>query len=232
MERNERCLECEDRGTHVFCGMEAAAIEKLDSIGITARYSRGVTIFREGDRCESVYVLCSGRVKLWTSNEAGRTLILKVARAGQVLGLAATLASQPYEVTAEAIEPCRVKAIQRSHLLEFLDRHQEAAMRVAHLICNEYVAALGEMRRVALPSSASGRVANLLLDWTREQGRENGGDGKCNLPLTHEEIASMTATSRETVTRVLGRMKRARLIRIQGTSLTVLQPGELERLAA
>jgi CRP/FNR family transcriptional regulator len=51
------------------------------------------------------------------------------------------------------------------------------------------------------------------------------------MPLTHEEIASMTATTRETVTRVLGQLKRDQLISIRGAALTVLQPQALERLA-
>ncbi len=231
MARNERCAECADRNKYLFCSMDAEELRKLESLGTAVRYDRGATIYREGYRCESVYVLCAGRVKLWTANESGRTLILKVASAGQVLGLTAALSGHPHEVTAEAIEACRVRAIQREQFVAFLDGNREAALRAAKLICNEYIAALTEMRRVALPSSASARVANLLLDWTREEGRETGGQRQCNLPLTHEEIASMAATSRETVTRVLGRLRRDRLIRLQGASLTVLEPRALERLA-
>jgi CRP/FNR family transcriptional regulator len=74
-------------------------------------------------------------------------------------------------------------------------------------------------------------VANLLLDWSREQAPENAVQGRCMMPLTHEEIASMTATTRETVTRVLGQLKRDQLISIRGAALTVLQPQALERLA-
>jgi CRP/FNR family transcriptional regulator len=74
-------------------------------------------------------------------------------------------------------------------------------------------------------------VANLLLDWSRDQAPENAPNGRCMMPLTHEEIASMTATTRETVTRVLGQLKRDQLISIRGAALTVLQPQALERLA-
>jgi CRP/FNR family transcriptional regulator len=75
-------------------------------------------------------------------------------------------------------------------------------------------------------------VANLLLDWSREQATpESAARGRCMMPLTHEEIASMTATTRETVTRVLGQLKRDNLIQINGAALTVLQPQALERLA-
>lgn len=231
MERNQGCLDCAARGKHPFCDMQQAALEKFDTIGTPVQFGSGAVIFREGDNCASVHVLCSGRVKLSATSREGRTLILKIARAGEVLGLSAALASQPYEVTAETVEPCRVKTIRRQALLDFFDRHPDASIRAARAVAQEYKSAFSEVRRLALPATASGRVANLLLDWSREQAPESAVRGRCVMPLTHEEIASMTATTRETVTRVLGQLKRDQLIQIHGASLTVLQPQALERLA-
>jgi len=232
MERSQGCLDCPVRGKHLFCNMERSALEKFDSIGTLVQFGTGATIFREGDNCGSIHVLCSGRVKLSATSREGRTLILKIARAGEVLGLSAALANQPFEVTAETVEPCRLKTIRRQALLDFLDRNPDASMRAARTVAQEYKAAFSEVRRLALPATASGRVANLLLDWSREQAPENAMTrGRCVMPLTHEEIASMTATTRETVTRVLGQLKRDNLIQIHGASLTVLQPQALERLA-
>ncbi|HTV83477.1 MAG TPA: Crp/Fnr family transcriptional regulator [Acidobacteriaceae bacterium] len=231
MERNQGCLDCPARGKHLFCSMETSALEKFDSIGTLVQFGSGGVIFREGDNCGSVHVLCSGRVKLSATSREGRTLILKIARAGEVLGLSAALANQPYEVTAETVEPCRLKTIRRQALLDFLDRNPDASMRAARAVAQEYKAAFSEVRRLALPATASGRVAGLLLEWTREQAVPNTRQGRCTMTLTHEEIASMTATTRETVTRVLGQLKRDQLISIRGAALTVLQPQELERMA-
>lgn len=231
MEQNQGCQDCTARGKHLFCSMDNLAADKFDNIGTVVQFSRGATIFREGDNCGSVHVLCSGRVKLSATSREGRTLILKIARAGEVLGLSAALANQPYEVTAETVEPCRMKTIRRQALLDFLDRNPDASMRAARTVAQEYKAAFSEVRRLALPATASGRVAGLLLEWSKEQAPEHLPAGRCVMTLTHEEIASMTATTRETVTRVLGQLKRDQLISIRGASLTVLQPQALERLA-
>lgn len=232
MERSQGCVECTARGKHPFCNMENSSLTKFDTIGTQVQFGSGAVIFREGDHCGSVHVLCSGRVKLSATSREGRTLILKIARAGEVLGLSAALGGQPYEVTAETVEPCRVKTIRRQALLDFLDRNPDASLRAARAVAQEYKAAFSEVRRLALPATASGRVANLLLDWSREQASPEGAArGRCMMPLTHEEIASMTATTRETVTRVLGQLKRDNLIQIHGAALTVLQPQALERLA-
>lgn len=231
MERVQGCQDCPARGRHMFCAMEDSALQKFDSIGTQVQFSSGAVIFREGDTCGSVHVLCSGRVKLSATSREGRTLILKIARAGEVLGLSAALANQAYEVTAETVEPCRLKTIRRQALLDFLDRNPDASMRAARTVAQEYKAAFSEVRRLALPATASGRVAGLLLEWTREQNPAGATQGRCMVTLTHEEIASMTATTRETVTRVLGQLKRDQLIQIRGAALTVLQPQELERMA-
>jgi CRP/FNR family transcriptional regulator, cyclic AMP receptor protein len=231
MERNQGCMDCPSRGKHLFCSMDEGSLQKFDSIGTQVQFSRGAIIFREGDNCGSVHVLCSGRVKLSATSREGRTLILKIARAGEVLGLSAALANQPYEVTAETVEPCQVKTMRRQALLDFMDRTPDASMRAARTVAQEYKAAFSEVRRLALPATASGRVAGLLLDWSRDQAVPNTPQGRCMMTLTHEEIASMTATTRETVTRVLGQLKRDQFIQIRGAALTVLQPQELERLA-
>ncbi|HEX4038654.1 MAG TPA: Crp/Fnr family transcriptional regulator [Acidobacteriaceae bacterium] len=231
MERSQGCLECTARGKHPFCNMENSSLTKFDTIGTPVQFGSGAVIFREGDHCGSVHVLCSGRVKLSATSREGRTLILKIARSGEILGLSAALAGQAYEVTAETVEPCKLKTIRRQALLDFLDRNPDASMRAARAVAQEYKAAFYEVRRLALPATASGRVANLLLDWSREASPETSGKGRCMMPLTHEEIASMTATTRETVTRVLGQLKRDNLIQIHGAALTVLQPQALERLA-
>jgi CRP/FNR family transcriptional regulator, cyclic AMP receptor protein len=214
-----------------FCNLQTPGIESFDCAGTEVQLGSGVVIFRESDPCSSVHVLCSGRVKLSATNREGRTMILKIARAGEMLGLSAALANQPYEVTAETVEPCRLKTIRRQALLDHLDRTPGASLRAARAVAHEYKAVFSEARRLGLPTTASGRVANLLLDWSREQSPKQTDCGRCILPLTHEEIASMTATTRETVTRILGQLKRQQLISLRGAALTVLQPQALERLA-
>ena len=231
MEQDQKCLNCPVRGDHILCSMDSGILEKFDLIGTPVRLRSGFALFREGDCCRAVHVLCSGRVKLSATSREGRNLILKIARSGEVLGLSAALAGEPHEVTAETVGPCQIKTIRRQTMLDFLDRNPGASLRAARCVAREYSAVFNEARRLALPATAKGRVANLLLEWSREYAT-NRRPGHSILPLTHEDIAAMTATSRETVTRALQQFKRDQLISIRGSSLTVLQPGILEEFAA
>jgi CRP/FNR family transcriptional regulator, cyclic AMP receptor protein len=225
------CLNCPQRNHHAFCHLGADAMAFMESVSVTAECPRGAIFFRQGDQCDAVYVLCSGRVKLSTTSSEGRTMILRIADAGYVLGLSAILSEGVHEVTVEALEPCQVKVINRRPLLEMLEKYGDASVGAARALALECCSGFNEVRRIALPASPAGRVARLLLDWTIEKSHSHSSKGVA-LPLTHEEMASMTSTSRETVTRTLGRFRRDNLITIKGILLTVIQPDALEHLSA
>jgi len=89
---------------------------------------------------------------------------------------------------------------------------------------------LNNVCRLALPNTVAGRLATLLLEWL-DNRRATASDRRFIVALTQEEIASMTNTSRETVSRVLHQFQQDKLISIKGASVTILQPQALELLA-
>ena len=80
-------------------------------------HARGAKLFSEGDAARNVFVICFGQVKISSTSRDGKTMILKIAGPGDVMGLSAVLANVPHEVTAEAIEPCQVKQLSASRNL-------------------------------------------------------------------------------------------------------------------
>ena len=165
-----------------------------------------------------------------TSRE-GKTHILRIAVPGDLLGLGAAISGTHYELTAETIEPCVVKKIRRSELLTFLERYGQASMLAAKALSEEYKSAFFDARRLALSGSTAGRLAGVLLDWGRAAAGRNGTDMRFTMALTHEELANLAGTSRETVTRALGKFQKEGLIEIHGASFRVLSPLGLESLA-
>ncbi len=127
----ESCLSCPHREDRLFCNLPPPAVERLAAITSAAAYPKGATLFVEGQSPRGVFILCSGRVKLSTSSADGRTLILRIAEPGEVLGLPATVTEKPYELTADVIEPTQANFISREDFLRFLGEHGEAAVRVA-----------------------------------------------------------------------------------------------------
>ena len=226
------CAHCLLHHNNLFCQLGPEALEVLESISTRVRFQRGAVFFREGDRCDSIYIVCSGRAKLSVTSSGGRVLILRVAEAGTALGLSAAISEGNHEVTAEATEPTELRIIKRVALLAFMERFQESGVQVARSLAEEYRNAFGGVCRLGLSSSPTGRLARLLLDWNEDSVRHVEMHGRIRMPYTHEELASMTGTSRETVTRTLGRFRKDNLIAVKGVSLTVLQPRALEHLCA
>jgi CRP/FNR family transcriptional regulator len=225
------CLHCGWRPRHMFCNLGPSALADFDSIGHAVTLPTGAILFYEGDAADQVHILCDGKVKLSCTSKEGKTLNLRIALAGDVLGLSGVISGSDFEVTAEAMETVSLKAISRTEFLPFIERHGEASMHAAMSLSQEYQSALADARRLALSGSVAGRLAGLLLEWGR-----NAACGKAemrfNMVLTHDDLASFTGTSRETVTRALGRLQKDELISIRGASVHILQPDKLAELAA
>jgi len=227
----EDCLNCEHRHLRMFCNLTPEALQDFDAIGIMMSHARGAKLFNEGDPARNVFIICFGQVKISSTSRDGKTMILKIAGPGDVMGLSAVLANVPHEVTAEAIEPCQVKTVRKQEFVEFLGRHGIASMHAAQSLSGEYLTVFHDAKRLALSGSAAGRLARLLLDWGRSASNCKP-EIRFTMALTHEEIANMAGTSRETVTRLLNQFRRDQWIAIKGASLTIVQPEQLERLTA
>lgn len=225
-----KCLNCPHAGKHPFCNLGPESRVFLEANSISMEYPAGSILFREGDRTTAVFVMCSGRVKVSATSKDGRTMILRIADAGDVLGMSAALTDGECEVTTEAMEPCRIRVLHLKHLTSMLQQFSDANMGAAKALAEDYRAAFNEARLIGLPSSPAGRVARLILDWA-DDARKNSS-AFITMSMTHEEVASMTATTRETVTRTLSRFRKEKIISTRGVALTVLQPLALERLSA
>ncbi len=214
-----------------FSHLRGEAMSQFNAIAMEMSYPRGGQLFLEEEVPQCILVLTSGKVKLSVTSREGKNLILRIAGAGDILGLGAALAGSTHEVSAEAVEPCRAKVIRTKDFVAFLQKYPEAAMEATRCISNECQATFSNMRRLALPTTVAGRLANLLLEWLNTCLERGEKERRLTVALTQEEIAGMTNTSRESVSRVFQQFQREKLIAVKGASLTILQPQVLEQLA-
>lgn len=226
----DSCTECTSRHNKLFCNLPVETLRNLDDIKYTTSFPKGAVLFFEGQSPRGVFVVCRGRIKLSTSSSEGKALITQIAVEGDLIGLSATMAGKPYEVTAEALEPCTVNFVRRDDFLRFLNEHDEVCLKVAQHLGNDYHAAFDKARTLGLSSSAAEKLARLMLDWIERDGKVTRTDIQLRLTLTHEEIAQMINTSRETVTRLLSDFKTDHIIQIKGTKLLVRDKMALESL--
>jgi CRP/FNR family cyclic AMP-dependent transcriptional regulator len=225
----DNCLTCAVREEHLFCNLPLPAVQRLNDIKSTAIYPKGAMLFIEGQQPRGVFVLCAGKAKLSTSSREGKTIITKISDSGDVLGLNATISNRPYEVTAEMMEPGQANFIARDALLHFLKDHGEVAVRVAEQLSRNYYTAYEEIRTLGLATSPSEKLAKLLLMWSSENGGSSD-PAPVKLTLTHEEIAEMIGTSRETVSRLFSEFKKKQWLQLKGSTLIIRNKPALERM--
>src|SRR6201987_4217406 len=116
----ENCVTCPHREDRLFCNLPPAAVQRLSEITSASSYPKGATLFVEGQAARGVFILCAGRVKLSTSSADGKSLIVRIAEPGEVLGLPATVTGKLYELTADVLEPTQANFIARTDFLNFL----------------------------------------------------------------------------------------------------------------
>jgi len=199
-------------------------IGNLDSL-----HRRGSVLFAEGEPARGVYILRSGRATVSISSSEGRVVILRMVQAGDVLGLNAALRNSSYEATVKTLEPSRVNFVSRAELMTLVE-NTDGAASVLKLLSRELTQLTDRARSLLLPQTAGGKLAQLLLQFSKEpQG--NDRSRVIDKFFTHEEVAQMIGSSRETVSRLLASLSRQQIIRITSDSILIRDRPALEEMA-
>lgn len=230
----EDCLKCAFREHRLFCNLPHDALARLQAIKATSVYPKGTLLCLEGRAPRGIFVLCTGRAKLSTTSTEGKSIILRIAEPGEVLGLTASVANTPYEATVETLEPSQANFISQTDFTRFLQEYPEVGMKVAHQLTHNCKCAYNEIRSLGLSNSAPEKIAKLVLQWAERPlspppGKKHEGIS-IRVTLTQDEIAQLAGSSRETVSRVLGGFKKKGWLRIKGATWNILNKHALEQL--
>jgi CRP/FNR family cyclic AMP-dependent transcriptional regulator len=224
------CTECTSANPGFFCSLSHSGLDALNEISHKSVLPAGAILFVEGQSPRGMFILCSGRVNLSTSSREGKILILKTAEAGEALGLSAAISGAGYESTAETATPCQLNYVDRKHFLEVMQLHSEISMHTAQCLSRDFQSAYRDIHDLVLTRSSAGKLARLLLSHSQVDGDEEV-ENRIHGSMTHEEMAQRIGSSRETVTRLLGDLKKKQLIRLDGATLVIRDRIALEALA-
>jgi CRP/FNR family cyclic AMP-dependent transcriptional regulator len=228
----ENCLKCVFRDNRLFCNLPAEALVTLQTIKATAVYPKGSMLCLEGQPARGVFILCTGRAKLSTTSAEGKSIILRIAEPGEVLGLTAVVSSGNYEATVETLEPSQANFISQGHFVQYLQQYPEVGMKVALQLTHNCQCAYTEIRSLGLSNSVPEKIAKLLLGWASQPLTTQSAKGEIpiRVTLTQEEIAQFVGTSRESVSRTLSDFKKKGWLRTKGVTWWIVEKHQLERL--
>jgi CRP/FNR family cyclic AMP-dependent transcriptional regulator len=194
-------------------------------------HSRGRVLFAEGEPARGVYILRTGRATVSISSSEGRVVMLRMAQAGDVLGLNSVLLNCSYDTTVKTLEPCSTEFIPRSELMVAMEQSEAGARAILKILSNELTEVMDRTRSLLLPQTVGAKLATLLFKWCKEHNHDKAGKGRIDRVFTHEEIAQMICSSRETVTRLLASMSKRNIIQITSDSIWIRDCVALEKMA-
>lgn len=226
----ESCLGCKLPCQEFFCFLPPLSLAAFDKVKFTNSLPKGSALYVAGQKPSGIYVLCIGKVKVWTTGPSGRVLIVKIAGPGEVLGLHACLTGTPHEFTAETVQPSQVVFVKGDAFVALLQSDPNACWKAANILSRHCHETYEFLRTMGQKRSASEKLAQFMLDVaTTPEGREIPTG--VQVGLTHEEMAQAIGMSRETVWRILCQFRNQGLAVLRGSTLRIQNRAALQRLA-
>lgn len=208
--------------------------EKTDlrSRGTLKRWRRDEVLFHEHDRSDWVVVLMAGQVKVATSTPAGGQVVLAVRTRGALIGELAAIDRQPRSATVTVLEEVTGLVVLLPAFETFLSQHPRVAGLLPRMVAGRLRDA--DRKRVEFGAyDTTGRVAARLVELAERFGQPAGDAGvRIAMPLSQDELASWTGSSREAVTRALAALRSQGLIETSRRRVMVRDLPALRRRAA
>jgi len=211
------------RSISYFSGLDEATLEALSRVVVRRQYDAGQVIFMEGEPCAGLFIVESGRVKVFKLSPGGREQILHIFGAGEGFNDVAVLDGGPNPASAMALEPTSVLVLARPSMVDLLERYPALSRAVIENIASRARHLVSLVEDLSL-RTVEGRLAKLLLEEaTREVNRERVPPG-----LTHAQMAARLGTVREVVTRSLHKFEEEGIIKVERHKIVILDRETLE----
>ena len=205
-----------------FARLPVAERAVLHAHGARRTYRAGATLFHEGDASEWVVLLTDGRVKVTSTTTDGRDVVLAVCAPGELVGELSAIDGEPRSATATAIDAVAARVIPADTFRDFLAANPRAALILLVSVCGRLRAS--DRRNVEFVALDSvGRVARRLVELAAQFGvTAEEGTVRIDVPITQDDLAGWTGSSREAVSKALHVLRLRGWIATGRRSITVI----------
>src|SRR6266481_1008788 len=210
------------RTVPLFSELTEPDMVSLARLTTRRRYPKDTVVFFENEEGDFFFTITEGRIKVTILGDDGREVILSVLGPGDFFGEMALLDNEPRSATAIAVEESELLSLHRTDFQNTIGDNPSISNALIKILTARLRRANHQISTLAL-LDVYGRVARVILDMAREEGRRLKDGRIAYRRATHQEIANRIGTTRETVTRMLKDLERQSLIRIEGKEM-VVQP--------
>ena len=215
----------------LFVGLNEKELREINSIASPARAGKGHILFSDCEEAGGLYVLISGKVKLYKVSHEGKEQILDVICSPESFGEASLFLKGSHPFYAEALSDCQLLFFLKKDFLRLIkksSRLNENVTVALSLYVKRYASQIEDLSLKEVPS----RIAKYLLDLSLKQSKEGKSFEDVELDLSRSQLASRLGTIRETLSKTLGKMKAQGIIDIKKNRIFILNREALEKIAA
>jgi CRP-like cAMP-binding protein len=213
-----------------FQTMRPEELDQVIDTAIERRVPRGTVIFTKGDPGTSMMAVLAGRVRVSSVSSEGKEVMLNVIGPGEIFGEIALLDGKSRSADATALEDTTLLVVERRNFLPFIMRNEGLVERLFIVLCDRLrrtSTALEELALFDLPA----RLARLLLKLSQDYGRPaSNGAVRIDLKLSQRDLATLVASSRESVNKQLRAWREMGSVDQVGGYLVLVKPQALRQL--
>ena len=212
----------------VFAALPEELLRLIDRHTVERVFSRGETIFFEGEAGEGFHYVIEGQVKIIKTSEDGREHIINLLQPGDLFAEVLLFNNQPYPATAMAVEGAKVGVIRNSDLEKLVLANNDLALQLIKALSQRLLYAQRKIKNLALDDVLS-RTAEVLLRLAEDKG---GKQKEIHLEFSRQDLASLVGTTRETLTRTLSALKKGGVIEFEGSLIRLIDVAYLQSLVS
>lgn len=214
--------------TPLFSGLTPSERESLGNRAVHKRYADSERLFNEGDRCEGLFVVSKGAVRIFKSAPSGREQVLAVEGPGSSIAELPVFDGGDYPASADAVGDTETVFISRQAFQAFCLEHPQVALKVLAVVGSRLRRLVAIVEELSF-ATVRQRIIALLLRAAETEGKRTPRGVQFSLKSGHQEIAFEIGTVRELVSRNLARLQAEGLIEMDGRKIVVK---DLSALAA
>lgn len=223
-----KCEQCIVREFSSLKALNKEELIKLASCKTSLTIKKGSSIFEEGDIVNGVFCVTTGACKLSKLSANGKDQIIKLVKAGEILGQRSLISDEPANLSAVALEDMEVCFIPKSEVMNMFDNNNKFSMNVMKSICGDLKEASDHVVSIA-QKTVRERLAENLVYLEETFGKNE--DDSLRIQLSREELAGMIGTATESCIRLLSDFNKSKLIELRGKKIVIKDLARLKRIA-
>ena len=214
------------RRVPLFATLSEDEFKSLEPIFQVKPYRKGQIIFLEEETGNYMYIVLAGKVKVTKTTISGKETILAIHQAGDFFGEMALLDGKTSPATVSAMEDCRIAAIHHNDFQRQLMSNEKVVRQIIQVLCSRLRQVWSQVQELSY-ATADDRIRAGILQLSRKHGVQDARGIIINLKITHQELAELVGTSRETVTRTLARLQKKGILQLENRRIVLLKPQSL-----